>query len=297
MPTTRSRKLAIPTGEPTVTASKTSLDLTNTGREVRPIPDPTRLTTEALHREILGLEKQICIRIEASEKAVRLLQAESDRHPTVGEIAVKIEERFRSVFDLIANIEKGFENQFHERDIRTDKLAEGQAVALTAALNAQKDSVVVAFQAQKEFSASQNQANERASETNRIATAKLLDQIAQAVTAAGVATTEKFTTLAILATNTQSNNDAKFTDTKDLIISTGNTLKDLNNASNSSWKEQVSTLNARMTAFEGRTVGADKADKRTGENAALIVSIIGGGTLALTAAATFIVMVLTQLKH
>jgi hypothetical protein len=115
---------------------------------VKPDPDPTLLTTEALRREILNLKELIEGRIGANDKAIELVQASTnkfrDDHVKLIEdagdalhslILVEIEKlaQVTSVkFDSIAT-------QFTERDKRTEQLSLADKTAIAAALQAQKE--------------------------------------------------------------------------------------------------------------------------------------------------------------
>jgi hypothetical protein len=49
------------------------------GTDWRPIPDPTRLTTEQLYREISALEKFVVTRMDCAEELVQTVKMETDR--------------------------------------------------------------------------------------------------------------------------------------------------------------------------------------------------------------------------
>lgn len=126
--------------------------------EFRPTPDPTVLTTEALHREISGLrqimearlecqdenlshvEKQINgskeiieTRLEGMDKAIQLLQAGADRYPSLVRAEVEhLQKLHEEKFGSIAT-------QFQERDKRTEQLSLADKTAIAAALQAQKE--------------------------------------------------------------------------------------------------------------------------------------------------------------
>ena len=68
----------------------------------RPVPDPTTLTTQALDKALLGLEKLIEARLNAMDGATKLLQARADKVPSevdtkVGHLQALHEEKFRSI--------------------------------------------------------------------------------------------------------------------------------------------------------------------------------------------------------
>ncbi len=114
--------------------------------ESKPIPDPTVLTTQQLQREIAtsrelveskisGFKDTIETRLAAMDKAITLLQTQTDRLPALILDAVKQlqnlhEEKFRSI-----------ETQFVERDTRTEQTSRDSKVAVDAALQAAKEAV------------------------------------------------------------------------------------------------------------------------------------------------------------
>lgn len=78
----------------------------NTLSNWRPIhADPTPLTTQQLLREISSLKELWHLRMESQEKAVMLLQAFTDRQPTIAEVVAKFEEKFRGIDAVIAKSE------------------------------------------------------------------------------------------------------------------------------------------------------------------------------------------------
>jgi len=95
-----------------------------------PIPDPTVLTTEQLTRESLHLRELFATRLDAMDKAVAILQAIADRSPTVNEVYLQHEEKFR-----------GVERQFAERDTRMQESGLQAKLAVDAALQAAKEAV------------------------------------------------------------------------------------------------------------------------------------------------------------
>ena len=98
--------------------------------ELRPIPDPTVLTTQQLAVAILNLKELFESRMSAMDKAVELLQQTANRSPTVNEVYMQHEERFKSIAV-----------QFAERDIRTEQTSRDSKVAVDAALQAAKEAV------------------------------------------------------------------------------------------------------------------------------------------------------------
>lgn len=114
-------------------------DTNSVPHEIRPVPDPTVLTTQQLLREIGSSREIVETRFEGLDKAIGLLQATSDRHIERHSAMISdalilqaafFEEKFRSVAV-----------QFAERDTRTEQTSRDSRVAIDAALAAQVKSV------------------------------------------------------------------------------------------------------------------------------------------------------------
>jgi hypothetical protein len=129
----------------------------------RPVPDPTLLTTEALHREIAslreleetrleGLESKLETRLDGMDRAVDLIHGAADRIPSETDIKVasvkelvmaEIEaarDGFAAEVKTINEKFDGIATQFHERDERVKESATARDTAVAAALQAQKES-------------------------------------------------------------------------------------------------------------------------------------------------------------
>ncbi len=174
------------------------------GGDIRPIPDPTRLTTEQLNREIaslreiliagqLALKEIIETRMAGNDRAITLLQATADKFP--GWVDEKIhalkdvhEQRFVALTDTTAEKFLSIQTQFAERDVRTAQAAGAVKIAVDAALQAQK---------------------EAATETNKSSTA--------AITKSEAATTKQIDQLGDLIRTTTKGSDDKFTDVKERL--------------------------------------------------------------------------------
>jgi hypothetical protein len=103
--------------------------------EVRPVPDPTILTTLQLHREILGLREVIETRLAGMDKAIELIQSAADKVPSKMDVAIQqLRELQDEKFTSIAI-------QFRERDTRTEQTSRDSKVAVDAALQAAKEAV------------------------------------------------------------------------------------------------------------------------------------------------------------
>lgn len=101
----------------------------------RPIPDPTILTTQQLNREIGALREIIETRLDGMDKAIELLQtlnnhAQDFVKTEVSHLQTLHDEKFKSI-----------QNQFIERDTRTEQTSRDSKVAVDAALQAAKEAV------------------------------------------------------------------------------------------------------------------------------------------------------------
>jgi hypothetical protein len=100
-----------------------------------PRPDPTRLTTEQLLRELASLREIFETRLDGMDKAATVLSETVNRTPTAIQTAIS---NVREVYDERF---AGIALQFTERDVRTEQAAKGGKEALDAALLAAKELV------------------------------------------------------------------------------------------------------------------------------------------------------------
>lgn len=153
--------------------------------DVRPIPDPTQLTStlvtasrDELRREVHFIQQilegkitsvleVLQSRLDGSDKAIVLLQTSQDRIPTqiveqISTLQQLMEQRFITQQERFA----GIQGQFIERDTRTEQIAQGNEKAINAALAAAKE----AFQ-------EQNRSSALAIAKSEAATMKSIDQL------------------------------------------------------------------------------------------------------------------------
>jgi hypothetical protein len=146
-----------------------------------PNPDPTVRTVEQVARDISalrdfleakqnGTREVIETRIGGMDKAIELLQAATNRIPAhikdeVTQLRELHEEKFRSIDEQTRIQFGGVQNQFAERDKRTEQLSLADKTAIAAAL-----------QAQKEAAGAQNESNAAANVKMETNFAKLIDQ-------------------------------------------------------------------------------------------------------------------------
>jgi hypothetical protein len=153
-------------------------------RSYVPVPDPTVLTTQQLRREQGTLREVIEARLNGMDIATRLLAEQVGRTPNdidkqVRHLTDLFGERMEGLKAETVSLGKGIQLKFDERDIRSRAAEDAAKVAVTAAL-----------QAQKEAAAAQNQSNAAAITKSEGATVKQIDGI-----------------LALLGSNTMAIND------------------------------------------------------------------------------------------
>jgi hypothetical protein len=153
--------------------------------------DPTFLTTQALTREVNGLKELMEVRIDAQERATRLLQQASDSGPKISVVEERVnslvrltEEKFISA--QAQQVEKfdSIQIQFRERDTRTEQTSRDAKTAVDAALQAAKEAV-----------GEQNKSGALAIAKSEASTIKQIDQIAILLQNVNKATDDKISDL------------------------------------------------------------------------------------------------------
>jgi hypothetical protein len=180
-------------------------------RDIRPIPDPTRLTTEQLDREVRSLKEIVFTRLEGMDKALSLATEAITHTPTeaqrtVDQLKGLIETRLLGMdkaIDLVRLIgdktpvavdekisalreiqEEKFlsiQVQFKERDVRTEQTSKDSKVAVDAALQAAKEAV-----------GEQNKSSAMAISKSEASTVKQIDQMGLLITTQAKAVDDKF---------------------------------------------------------------------------------------------------------
>lgn len=117
--------------------------------DVRPIPDPTTITSmvieaakQEMRRELQAAREILEARLDASDKAIVLLQTTQDRIPghviqQISHLESLMEQRFKTEGERF----RGISVQFSELDKRMDQAATSTKIAVDAALQAQKEAV------------------------------------------------------------------------------------------------------------------------------------------------------------
>lgn len=120
---------------------------------MRPVPDPTEMTTEALKREIAGLKELLEARTNASvkemgyvkeliemrlaemDKAIKLVHEDRQYFPN------RIDEKITAVAAVNDARFRNLDTRFEERDSRTEAHNASSKMAVDAALQAAKEAV------------------------------------------------------------------------------------------------------------------------------------------------------------
>lgn len=205
--------------------------------DVRPVPDPTLLTTAALEREVAALRELLEAKIDGErnvletrlngmDNAIILNQTAIDRIPSHVAATVK------NLADLHGEKFASVQQQFVERDVRTEQTSRDSKVAVDAALQAAKEAV-----------GAQSQASDRAIAKTEEATNKQLEQ------------------LGVLVRSQTGSLDGKITDLKDRFslieqtLASGAGLSSMVQANS----DRLSTLEQAMATMRGRDNGVGMA--------------------------------------
>jgi hypothetical protein len=132
------------------------------------VPDPSRLTTEQLRRELATLREIIETRLDGMDRATDLasVQIEQTRDRLREETAAEVGQLRELLETRLGGMDRTIALQFAERDVRDEQAAEAAKLALGAALLAQKELV-----------AQQNEANTAAAAKTEASFTKQIDQI------------------------------------------------------------------------------------------------------------------------
>lgn len=161
--------------------------------EWRPIPDPTKLTTEQLRREVSRLREILETRLDGMDRATELASAhvtgvrkeiEQIRGRLREETATQVEQLRELLETRLDGMDRAIALQFTERDVRAEQAAESAPQALGSALSAQKELV-----------AQQNDANSAATAKAEASFTKQIDQIGTIIQTMEKATDARITEL------------------------------------------------------------------------------------------------------
>ena len=153
------------------------------------IPGGPYLTTEELRRDVSALREILQARLDAMDRATVVLSDSVNRTPTIiqSEIAHVRElmnEKFDKIDGEVSEKFKSVEQQFAERDVRTNQAATASAQALAAALQAAKEAVF-----------EQAQAAAKAADKTETSTSKQIDLLLSQIKAQGETFSERLAEL------------------------------------------------------------------------------------------------------
>ena len=144
-------------------------------RSFLPVPDPTLLTTEALKRDIAASKELIDVRVNGiretqDAKIAGILSSIALIEERVNKLVDRATHEVGRLQELHAEKFAAVQNQFEERDKRTEQLTMADKTAIAAALQAQKEAVNA-----------QNIANATATTKAEIAFTKQIDSLADKI--------------------------------------------------------------------------------------------------------------------
>jgi len=185
-------------GDPSVTANAEEPHWgTGPAGEWRPIPDPTKLTTEQLRREVATLREILETRLDGMDRATALATELASVHVTGvrkeieqirgrlrEEAATQVEQLRELLETRLDGMGRAIALQFTERDVRADQAAETAPQALGSAMSAQKELVE-----------QQNDANSAATAKAEASFTKQIDQIGMIIQTMEKATDARITEL------------------------------------------------------------------------------------------------------
>ena len=147
----------------------------STTGEWMPVPDPTKLTTEQLRRELATLREIIETRLNAMDRATELASAQAVvAREELAQVRTRVRQetaaelgQLRELLEArLEGMDRAIALQFAERDVRSEQATVSSKQALNAALLAQKELV-----------AQQNDANSAAAAKAEASFTKQIDQI------------------------------------------------------------------------------------------------------------------------
>jgi hypothetical protein len=114
--------------------------------ELLPVPDPSKLTTEQLDREIAALKEIVFTRLEGMDRALTLATETINRQPTetekaIGHLRDMLGARMNGMDEIRNEKFIGIQAQFRERDIRFEQAAREANGRVEIALQAAKEAV------------------------------------------------------------------------------------------------------------------------------------------------------------
>jgi hypothetical protein len=145
------------------------------GNTVKPDPDPTVLTTQALLREIGAVKELFDAQQTAVEKTIEdihdnILRIANQHLIDMRHLESLIDEKFQTIRSKFEEKFASIDKQFLDRDTRVEQMAKASAEALSAALQAAKEAV-----------GEQNKSSALSINKSEVATGKQIDQLGETV--------------------------------------------------------------------------------------------------------------------
>lgn len=149
----------------------------------RPVPDPTILTTSLVEKALEGEEKRVDGLLDTlRERLDGIDTATLLRLQAVDHIPDQIDEKVSNLGALTAEKFSSVDQRFNERDIRSEREARDNKVAVDAA-----------FAAQKEAAAKQDEGNQKAIDKSEKATTESINKLAELFATSNAAIADKIT--------------------------------------------------------------------------------------------------------
>ena len=135
----------------------------------RPVPDPTLLTTSLVEKAMEGEEKRVDGLLEVLRERLHAIDVATDlRLRVIDHVPDRIDEKVATLAALMGEKFGSVDQRFTERDIRSEREARDNKVAVDAA-----------FAAQKEAAAKQDEGNQKAIDKSEKATTESINKLAE----------------------------------------------------------------------------------------------------------------------
>jgi hypothetical protein len=214
----------------------------------RPVPDPTTLTNELVSKAVAALREIIETRLNANDKAVKLLETRQELIPQqikdeVAHLRQLHDEKFSAIIEAIDVFKDTVNGRFSLGDVQTDKAARDV-----------KSAVDAAFAAAKEAVGEQNKSNALSITKSETAFTKQIDQLSESVR--------------LVVKNT----DDKIADLKDRLVA----MEGRSSVADPATASAIAKLAEVVGAVKTRTDEGSGAHQQKNETSAWIFAVIGG---------------------
>lgn len=187
-----------------------------------PNPDPSEMTREYMAREITNLRDMITTRVDAIDKATALFEENLTRVPTevdkqIAHLREFHDEKFRTSVQKFLSIQ----NQFDERDIRSNKAEVAQKEFAAAQAVAAQVANTVALSAQKEAAAAQNTFFTATMQERQAATTKQIDNTTTLLNSSTKASDDKIAALTVRLASMEGNSQGHAANQSQMVLAIG----------------------------------------------------------------------------